>query len=99
MKAEKWVQDLVIKHGSLTNDEDLEKGFQKICEPMIGDVVFYKNEDGFFQKIRIRSGNYLDSKYGRLSNFWHWVDIYESGAESIEEHKGYGNFYIKTEDE
>ena len=96
MRAEKWVQDLTRKYGSMTNDEDLEKGYKKVCEPKIGEIIFYKNKEGGFQKVKIISGQYLDSKYGRLSNFWYWTEINEDGAESNEEHSGYGNFFVKA---
>jgi len=96
MRAEKWAQDLMRKFGSKTNDEDLEKGYKKICEPNFGDVVFYKNKEGAFQKVKIVSGQYLDSKYGRLSNYWYWVDVNENGSESKVERSGYGNFFIQA---
>jgi len=96
MRADKWAQDIVLKYGSITNDDDLEKGYKKVCIPKIGDVVFYKNKDELFQKVKILSGQYFDSEYGRLSNFWYWLEIDEDGVEFKEEHRGYGNFFIKT---
>ena len=96
MRAEQWVQDLTRWWGALTNDEDLKNGYQKICEPKIGDIVFYKNKEGAFQTVKILGGQYLDSEYGRLSNFWYWVDVGGDGTESKEERKGYGSFFIKT---
>jgi len=96
MGAETWAQDLMREFGSKTNDEDLEKGYKKICEPKFGDIVFYKSKEGGFQKVKIVSGQYLDSKYGRLSNYWYWVDVNENGSESKEERSGYGNFFIQA---
>jgi len=96
MKAEKWVQDLMRKFGSKTNDEDLKNGYKKVCEPNFGDIVFYKNKEGVFQKIKIVSGQYFDSQYGRLSNFWTWIVVNEDGSESKEKCNGYGNFFVKT---
>jgi len=94
MKSEKWAQDLMREFGSLTNDEDLKNGYKKVCEPNFGDVVYYKNNEGAFQKIKIVNGQYFDSKHGRLSNFWYWTNINDDSSESKEEHSGYGNFFV-----
>jgi len=96
MRAEKWVQDLTRKFGSITDDEDKKHGYEKICEPKIGEIVYLKKTEGVFQRVKILGGQYLDSKYGRLSNFWYWVEVSEDGEESKEEHKGYGNFFLRT---
>ena len=94
MKSEKWAQDIMLKYGAMTEDEDLKKGFKKICAPKPGDIVFYKNDEGQFQKVEIVSGQYLDSTYGRLSNFWYWKEIDENGNMSEETLHGYGNFFV-----
>jgi len=91
---ETWAQDLMREFGSKTEDEDLKNGYKKICEPKFGDIVFYKNKEGVFRKIKIVSGQYF-SNHGRLSNFWYWVDVNEDGSESQEERSGYGSFFIK----
>ena len=90
---ETWAQDIMRKFGSKTDDEDLKNGYKKICEPNFGDIVFFKNKEGAFQKIKIVRGQYFSN--GRLSNFWYWVDVNEDGSESKEECSGYGNFFIK----
>jgi hypothetical protein len=91
MKSKPWVQDLIKKHGAETNPEDLTAGFKKICEPRVGDIVFYKNDEGAFQQVKILSGQYLDSTYSRLSNFWTWEVIGET-----KQNQSYGNFFIEA---
>ena len=93
MRAEKWVQDIIRSYGSMTSEYDLKKGYRKICEPNPGEIVFFKNDQGLFNKVRIRSGQYFDSKYGRLSNFWRWTTIDDNGVESKEVFQGYGCFF------
>jgi hypothetical protein len=84
--------------GSETSDEDRAKGYRQLCEPKIGDVVFQKNSgSGAYLRVRVVSGCYLDPTYHRLSNFWGWREIDESGKESSDIKHGYGNFYLVEE--
>ena len=39
--------------------------------------------------VKIKSGQYLDSTYGRVSNFWWWNEVLPDGKLGKEEH-GYG---------
>ena len=59
-----------------------------ILEPSIGDVVYQYMGNGIFDMVEILGGQFLDSKYKRLSNFWKWKNL---KTEKIEE--GYGDFY------
>jgi hypothetical protein len=84
--------------GSETTDEDRVKGHRQICEPKIGDVVFQKDlESGAYCKVRVVSGCYLDPTYRRLSNFWRWTEIDETGKELPDIKHGYGNFYRRDD--
>jgi len=40
--------------------------------------------------VYITKGEYLDSTYGRLSNFWHWREVLQDGSLSNNEEHGYG---------
>ena len=61
---------------------------RRILEPSVGDIVYQRKDSGKYAKVRIIDGEFLDSKYGRLSNFWKWENL-ETGE--IEE--DYGCFY------
>lgn len=39
--------------------------------------------------VLIKSGCFLDSTYGRVSNFWYWNEVLSNGDLGPEEH-GYG---------
>jgi hypothetical protein len=41
--------------------------------------------------VRIESGCFLDSIYGRVSNFWYWNRLLPDGSLAETEH-GYGSF-------
>jgi hypothetical protein len=59
---------------------------ERIIEPCIGDIVFYKNEQGIIETVEILEGAFF--KNGRVSNFWHWKNILTGKKDC-----GYGNFY------
>ena len=46
-----------------------------------------RHPDG--RTVKIMSGCYLDDTYGRVSNFWYWREVLDSGHLGKEEH-GYG---------
>lgn len=64
------------------------KKLEPIYEPSVGDIVYKRVSDDKFEKVKILDGEFYDSKYGRLSNFWKWENL-ETGE--IEE--DYGCFY------
>jgi len=74
----------------------------KINTPDIHSVVFYQKSNRISgeetQKsypVLILSGQYLDSIYKRVSNFWKWQKINDDGSLG-EIENGYGNF-LKAE--
>ena len=68
--------------------ETVLSGNGRILKPSIGDIVFRKIDEGKYVKVKILDGEFYDSLYGRLSNFWKWENL-ETGE--IEE--DYGCFY------
>jgi len=51
----------------------------------IGKVV--KHPDG--REVKIKSGTYLDSTYGRVTNWWTWNEVFKDGSFGPDE-SGYG---------
>lgn len=51
-------------------------------------MVTQHPEDG--RIIYITKGEFLDSTYGRFSNFWHWREVLPDGSLCEKEEHGYG---------
>jgi len=97
MPSQQWVKDFIYKNAPKTPDHLIEQRYERVLEPNIGDSIFFENENGILQKIKIVSGQFLDSTYGRLSNFWYWNEVDEQGTESSQVYNGYGNFFINSD--
>ena len=65
---------------------------KRIIEPSNGSICMYKPREGKPYPVYIIDGQYLDSSYGRLSNFWHMRPIMEDLSLG-EEFSTYGNFW------
>ena len=52
----------------------------------IGDIVLHPSG----RTVKIIDGEYLDSVYGRLSNYWSWREVLENGELSETTEHGYG---------
>lgn len=64
--------------------------FKKVCEPEItSEKIYYQfnEETNTFDPCVVESGQYWDSQYGRLSNFWYWVNL-----RTMKREHGYGCF-------
>ena len=67
---------------------------QRVTEPKIGGKIYFQ----FIETTRtlepciVESGQYLDSQFGRLSNFWCWMNLRTGKREH-----GYGCFYEMVE--
>lgn len=67
---------------------------QRVTEPKIGGKIYFQ----FIETTRtlepciVESGEYLDSNFGRLSNFWYWMNLRTGKREH-----GYGCFYEMVE--
>ena len=64
--------------------------FKKVCEPEIGNGKIYyqfNEETNTFDPCIVESGQYWDSQFGRLSNFWYWVNL-----RTMKRENGYGCF-------
>jgi hypothetical protein len=67
---------------------------QRVIEPKIGGKIYFQ----FIETTRtldpciVESGEYLDSNFGRLSNFWYWMNLRTGKREH-----GYGCFYEMVE--
>jgi len=66
-----------------------------ICDPSKGSIVTHtgwqQDENIYPCDVYIVSGEYLDSQFGRLSNFWRWRRVLDNGKlGKLEE--GYGSF-------
>lgn len=64
--------------------------FKKILEPSVGDIVLYKDEQGYITPVKIIEGAFFKNE--RVSNFWNWMDILINKI-----YCGYGNFYLFVE--
>lgn len=68
---------------------------ERIESPIIGSVVKHtgwKQDEKIYPcDVYIESGCYLDSTYGRVSNFWYWKRVLKDGSLAKTEH-GYGSF-------
>ena len=73
---------------------------KQISSPKVNQVVFYQPWQGKTDNrkkpypIIIKDGEYLDSQYGRLSNFWSWHRLTPTGRINPRVESGYGNFFI-----
>ena len=71
--------------------KETDKTFAEIIGPLKGGVEkvgkVLLHPDG--RTVKIKSGYFLDSIYGRISNFWYWNEVLENGSLGPEEH-GYG---------
>ena len=70
-----------------------KKRLFSILEPHIGEIVYQNMGNGRYDKVKILDGEFLDSKYKRLSNWWKFENL-ETG-EIIEDH---GDFYREEEE-
>jgi hypothetical protein len=70
-----------------------EEEKKRINEPRANEVVWYIDNNKNKKLVIINSGQYLDSTYHRLSNFWYWQEINEDGTLGKED-SGYGNFCV-----
>lgn len=59
-----------------------------ITEPSRGEVVLYRKNKNQYYPIKILDGEFWNYQYGRLSNFWHWINL-----ETREKECGYGPFF------
>lgn len=66
------------------------KLYNRVYEPIAGDIVYQNMGDHRLVKVQIIEGNFFNKRNGRLSNFWKYK-IIETGE--IEE--DYGEFYIE----
>ena len=68
---------------------------EQIQSPSIGSVVKYKGWNKGDKKypcdVYIENGCFLDSTFGRVSNWWTWRIVNKDGSLS-EKYSGYGNF-------
>ena len=72
--------------------------FKKVYEPEIGSGKIYyqfNKETNTFDPCIVESGQYLDNQFGRLSNFWYWINL-----KTMKREHGYGCFIemIEIED-
>lgn len=47
-----------------------------------------RHPDGYM--VKVKSGQYLDPTYGRVSNWWTWNRINEDGTLNPKDESGYG---------
>ena len=94
-----------MKHKAIRVDNLMYKGegemtpskvyFKKIAEPKIGSGKIYyqlNKKTNTFDPCIVESGQYLDSQFGRLSNFWYWINLRTGKREC-----GYGCFLEMVE--
>ena len=69
--------------------------FKRISNPKIGSGKIYyqlNKKTNTFDPCIVESGQYLDSEFGRLSNFWYWINLRTGEREC-----GYGYFLEMVE--
>ena len=75
---------------------------EHITTPEVNRIVFHKPWQGKKEMkkkaypVIINSGQYLDSLYHRLSNFWDWQRVSPTGKINKKVESGYGNFTIAS---
>lgn len=75
---------------------------KQITSPATGTIVThtgwrFEEDKNYPCDVYIESGCYLDSTFGRVSNYWTWRRVLEDGSLS-ESQSGYGSF-VETEKE
>ena len=68
--------------------ESVIGGADRILNPSVGDIVYQKLGEGKYAKVKIIDGEFYDSHFGRVSNFWKWENLETGEIES-----DYGCFY------
>ena len=69
--------------------------FKRISNPKIGSGKIYyqlNKKTNTFESCIVESGQHLDSEFGRLSNFWYWINLRTGEREC-----GYGYFLEMVE--
>jgi hypothetical protein len=67
---------------------------KQTAEPKVGsaNIYYQKTENGCFDPVIVESGYFLDPQFGRVSNFWHWINLRTGKREH-----GYGCFLEMVE--